>query len=224
MKVMRQSLERVIYRQSNFQFQRQFPLELLRPASLALSTFFFKNRISEAISIHAPVSVHLPAGGDSVGFGLQPGCMWAGFVVDVRLRALQSQWGHAGVVVGGPEGWRADGGAQIRRAVGDGLPGVAQHRLAVKVQGSVAVVVLVAAVRVRRRDADGVAVHAQRRAVGGGELSRGARPLRGFAGVDLLELKQWARIQLGGRGHVRGIDCRQGGWMWWRTGFLYCIF
>lgn len=53
-----------------------------------------------------------------------------------------------------------------------------------------AVVVLVAAVRVRRRDADGVAVHAQRRAVGGGELSRGARPLRGFAGVDFLELKQ----------------------------------
>lgn len=40
-----------------------------------------------------------------------------------------------------------------------------------------AVVVLVATVRVRRGDADGVAVHAQRRAVHGGQESRGARPL-----------------------------------------------
>lgn len=40
-----------------------------------------------------------------------------------------------------------------------------------------AVVVFVAAVHVRRGDADSVAVHAQRRAVHGGQESRGPRPL-----------------------------------------------
>lgn len=51
-------------------------------------------------------------------------------------------------------------------------------------------VVLMATVCVWRGDADSVAVHAQRRAVRGGQESRGAWPLRGFAGVHLLELKQ----------------------------------
>lgn len=48
--------------------------------------------------------VDLPAGVDAVGFGLRPVCMWAGFIVDKRLRAAQSQRGHVGVAVGGPEG------------------------------------------------------------------------------------------------------------------------
>lgn len=81
------------------------------------------------------------------------------------------------MAVGRPEGRWAKGGAQRRRAVSDGRPGIAQHRWAVEGQRSVAVVVLVATVRVRRGDADGVAFHAQRRAVHGGQESRGARPL-----------------------------------------------
>ncbi len=38
--------------------------------------------------------------------------MWAGFIVDERLRAAQSQRGHVGVAVGGPKGRWAEGGAQ----------------------------------------------------------------------------------------------------------------
>lgn len=94
------------------------------------------------------------------------------------------------MAVGGPEGRRAEGGAQRRRAVGGGRPGVAQHGRVVEGQRAVAVVVLVAAVRVRGGDADGLAVHAQGGAVHGGRESAGAGPLRGLAGVHLLELKQ----------------------------------
>lgn len=81
------------------------------------------------------------------------------------------------MVVGGPESRWATGGAHRRRAVGDGRPGVAQHRWVVKGQRSVAVVILVAAVRVQRGDAHSVAVHAERGAVDGRQGPRGAGPL-----------------------------------------------
>lgn len=138
-------------------------------------------------SAQPSVSVNLPAGVAAVGFGLQPGCMWAGIIVEERLRAAHSQWGHVGVAVGGPEGWGAKGGAQGRRTVSDRRSGVAQHRRVVEGQGSVALVGLVATVRVRRGDADAVAVHARGRAVHGAQESRGARPVW----VHLLELQQW---------------------------------
>lgn len=47
--------------------------------------------ILDTVSTHGSVSVDLPAGINAVGFGLKPGCVWAGFIVDNRLRAVQSQ-------------------------------------------------------------------------------------------------------------------------------------
>lgn len=90
---------------------------------------------------------------------------------------MQSKRGHGGVVVGGPECCWATGRAHRRWAVSDGRPGIAQHRRAVKGQRSVAVVILMATVRVQRGDANSVAVHAERGAVDGRQGPRGAGPL-----------------------------------------------
>lgn len=110
-----------------------------------------------------------------------------GWVVGQRRGA-----GQGGVAVGG----RPERGG----AVGSRRPRVAEEGGAIK--GQRAVAVLVAAVGVGRRDADGVVVH------GDGQQSAGNRPVWGFAGVHLLELKQryWVEVLPGGGGHagVRG--------------------
>lgn len=132
-----------------------------------------------------------PGSIDAVALRLQPG-----LAVGEGRGAGQGQGGQGGVAVGGgPEG----GGAVRNRR-----PRVAQEGGAVKGQRSVAVVV--AAVGVRRRDADGVVVHGNGGAVGGGQQPTRSGPVQGFAGVHLLELKQRQRLKVppGRGGHAGG--------------------
>lgn len=57
-----------------------------------------------------------------------------------------------------------------------------------------AVAVIMAVVCVGRGDAECAALHAARRAVEGGQESRGAPPLLGLAGAHILELEQGRNV------------------------------
>ena len=136
---------------------------------------------------------YLPVRGEAVVLSVHPGCVWARFTVNLGLGAVQGQRGHAVI---GPE----KGGAERRAqggAVGDGRPAVANHRRAVESHGSMVLAVLVAAVRVRRRDADGPALCARRRAVPGSQDLWGARSIGSLSRIHFLKLVLGSRVRTG---------------------------